>query len=309
MPNKRKKYKLVQYPKNKDIPTRNLSIDQLWVRDRINAVQEDHQTEKRRCNECRKELPVGEFYLKNRETGRLDRTCRDCRMKKAGILNIGKYRFSATLLDKKFRRCSICKQILPLMEFNPSTTSAGGYSHTCKECNVHLTRNYRQRQMMESGHFHLRQYGLRKGITEFTDEVYEKLREEIDAKRETRFVIDGHGFVTVTDFAEFMLETYKIPVTTTSKRISEGYTVEQCKLSEKEARSIAKTKGSILVTDTVTGKTFRFRNTHDPELNNMFSTSAIARCIKTGEATRVTNLSKYPNPCTIKRVSKDENEI
>lgn len=303
-----KKYKIKQYPQNKDIPLNALSIEQIWTRDSMNSIQTmpEGATGQRKCKCCGKELPLSEFYFKNSERTRQDTTCKDCRLKNAGILTVGKVRFSKALLKKNFRRCSICKQILPLSKFNPSSKGYGGYVNTCKECNVTLTKYYRQKQQLHPGRFYLRQYGLRKGIREFTDEIYEKLRQEIEDKRAERYFLDGKGFVTVSDFADYMFSTYGIPVTTTKKRISEGYSTEQCRLTQSEARSRVHTKGSIIVTDTVTGEIFHFRNTRDGGLRKMFSTSAITRCIGTGEPTKITRLSKYPNPCTIQRITNDE---
>ena len=88
----------------------------------------------------------------------------------------------------------------------------------------------------------------------------------------------------------------------TEKRISEGKTEDQCKLTESEMRSLAYTKGKVKVTDSITGEVFEFNNTSDPNLRKMFSTSAITRCILTGELTKVTSLSKYKNPCSISRI-------
>lgn len=87
----------------------------------------------------------------------------------------------------------------------------------------------------------------------------------------------------------------------TEKRIMEGKTTEECRLTESKMRSIAYTQGKVKVTDTVTGQTLEFNNTADEKLNKMFSKSAITKGIKTGEKTRVTALSKYKNPCIIAR--------
>lgn len=301
-----KKYKIKQYPANKDISLENLSIRQNCVRDNAEPILSG--TETKRCKCCAKELPLTEFYYKDKSRKRRDTTCRDCRLKAAGILNIGKLRFERALLEKKFRRCSVCKQILPLTEFYKNRTSHGGYSNNCKQCSVELTRTYRQRQSLAISKYHLRQYGLKKGIRDFTDEIYKSLYDEILAKRTERYFVDGKGFITVTDFADYILKIYGIPLTTTKKRLSEGYTTEDCKLSKAVARSKAHTKGQIKVTDVTTGDVFYFNNTSDPELRKMFSTSAISRCLKTGKPSQVTRLSKYSNPCTIERIITNDEE-
>lgn len=301
-----KKYKIIQYPANKDISVENLSIRQNCIRD--NAEPPFSGNETKRCKCCGKELPLAEFYYKDKIHKRQDTTCRDCRLKAAGILNIGKLRFERALLKKQFRRCSICKQILPLTEFYKNRTSHAGYSYNCKQCSVDLTRIYRQKQCLALSRYHVRQYGLKKGIKNFTEEVYKALHDEILAKRTERYFVDGKGFVTVSDFADYILENYGIPLTTTKKRIAEGCSAEECKLSKAVARSKAHTKGRIKVTDTSTGDVFYFANTADQKLREMFSTSAISRCLKTGEPSKITRLSKYPNPCIIERITNNNEE-
>ncbi len=95
---------------------------------------------------------------------------------------------------------------------------------------------------------------------------------------------------------------YGNPISMTEKRISEGKTTEDCKLTESEMRSLAYTKGKIKVTDTVNGEIFTFKNTQDVGLIGMFSKKTISNAIKTGNPTRITKLSKYKNPCIIERI-------
>lgn len=95
---------------------------------------------------------------------------------------------------------------------------------------------------------------------------------------------------------------YNIPITTTESRIREGWNEIDCLLSEHDARSRAYTKGKIKVIDTITKKVMYFTNTRDPSLRKMFSDSAITKGTQTGEPTRITSLSKYKNPCIIKRI-------
>ena len=71
----------------------------------------------------------------------------------------------------------------------------------------------------------------------------------------------------------------------TEKRISEGKTEEECKLTENEMRVLKSgtNKGKIKVTDCKTGQVFVFKNTKDKGLLKMFSGDTITKYIKTGE--------------------------
>ncbi len=290
-------YSLEQFPKNKDIV--NLSDEQKFIRQNLKKyVYKDKFT----CVKCGKEQPIQEFYVADINTGRRKKSCRDCQMKAADVIEIGKFRFAKKILDKGFRRCSVCKEIKPITDYTKSKTGYRGYSNNCYECSNKLHGEYLKKQQEEIGLFYIKQYGLRKGISEFTNEIIEQLKTEIIENRKPKYFIDGLEFVTVADFARYIEVKYGLPVTMTIKRIYEGKTEEQCKMTESEMRSIAYTKGKIKVTDTVTGEVFWFNNTNDEKLTKMFSRSAITRGIKTGEKTRITGLSKYKNPCIITRI-------
>ena len=62
--------------------------------------------------------------------------------------------------------------------------------------------------------------------------------------------------------AKYIENKYGIPITTTEKRIYDGKTEEDCKISKYECRSkwSGTFKGAIKVTDTVTGEVFIFNN-------------------------------------------------
>jgi hypothetical protein len=291
-------YSIEQFPKNKDIT--NLSEEQEHIRkDKKKFIYKDNIT----CKRCGKLMPIQEFYVKDKINGRRSKTCRDCHMKAMGVVEIGKLRFSKKILDKGFRKCSICKDIKPIIQYPKAEKVFGGHSNTCKDCSYQLSQIFIKSQRKTIGIFHIKQYAKQKyGITKFDENIIAKLKNEIIENRKPKYFIDGKDFVTIADFARYIESVYGLPITMTEKRISEGKTEEQCKLTESEMRSIAYTKGKVKVTDTITGEVLMFNNTTDERLLKMFSASAINRCIKTGEKTRITALTKYKNPCTIARI-------
>lgn len=290
-------YSLEQFPKNKDIV--KLSDEQKTLR--ANTKQYTYgKTHKCRC--CGKELKIKEFYVKDKHTGRRSTKCRDCELKDKGIVEIGRVRYSKIIFKKGFRRCSICKDTKPLSDFFKNATQYGGYSNNCIDCNNKAVSELQKNGQKTISDWYVKEYGKRNGISKFDKQTITNLRNEILDKRKPKYFVDKKEFVTITDFAKYIYEKYGLPITMTEKRISEGKTEEQCKLTENEARSIAYTKGKVKVIDTVTGEVFEFKNTKDAGLLKMFSTCAITRGIKTGEKTKITRLSKYKNPCIITRI-------
>ena len=293
-------YLIEQFPKNKNFS--NLSEEQKDIR----KNQKKHTyKEKFTCTKCGYELPIQEFYFADKKTGRRRRSCRDCELKAAGIVEIGKFRFSKKIFEKGFRRCSVCKNTKPITEYYQKESAFGGYSNTCKDCNYQLTQKFIKSQKKEIGLFHIKQYGKRKyDIVEFDENIITKLKNEIIENQKPKYFIDGKSFVTVAEFARYIENKYGHPITMTEKRIYDGKTEEDCKLTEYQARCkySGTIKGKIKVTDTITGEVFEFNNTTDERLNKMFSRATITTCIKTGEKTRITSLSKYKNPCIIARI-------
>ena len=232
---KSKKYLIEQFPKNKDII--NLSDEQKDIRkNQKKFIYKDKFT----CIKCLKEMPIKEFYVADKKTGRRKRSCRDCQMKDANIVEIGKVRFSKKILDKGFRRCCTCKNIKPINEYQTNEKTFGGHTHTCKDCNYNLSSNFIKLQREKIGLFHIKQYGKQKyGIIEFDENIITKLKNEIIESRKPKFFLDGKEFLTLADFARYILDEYGLPITMTTKRISQGKTEEQCKLSESKMRSNA----------------------------------------------------------------------
>lgn len=294
-------YTIEQYPKNKDFDFSKLNEYQIFIRNNKKIYK---YKENKTCSKCFKELPINEFYVKDKETGRRCSYCRDCQMIEADIIEIGKVRYAKDILKKGFRRCSVCKETKPLTAYSKSITGYEGYSNNCYECSNRLHGEYLQKQKNEIGNFYVRQYGLRIGITEFTNEVIEQLRNEIIENRKPILFLDGNEFLTIADFARYIELNYNIPTTTTEKRISDGAKETDCIIPEKEYRSLKSgtNKGNIKVTDTVTGEVFTFFNTKDTKLLKMFGLVTITKGIKSGKPIGGKR-SRYHNPCIIERIS------
>jgi hypothetical protein len=291
-------FSVEQFPKNKDY--RELSEEQKLIR---KNAKKYYYGEEMTCNKCHKVQSINEFYIRNKLTGRRRLSCRDCQMKSIGVLDIGAVRFSKKILEKGFRRCSVCKDIKPITEYAKDKKRYAGYTNNCKSCNSLAVSRLQIEGKVNLTDWFVKEYGKRKyNFLEFDENLITKLRNEIIENRKPKYFIDEKEFVTIAEFARYIESIYGLPITMTEKRISEGKTEEQCKLTESEMRSISYTKGKVKVTDSITGEVFEFNNTSDPNLRKMFSTSAITRCILTGELTKVTSLSKYKNPCTISRV-------
>jgi hypothetical protein len=292
-------YQITKYPKNKETDYSKLSEYQIVIRNKQRFYK---YSSKKTCKQCMHILPIDQYYIKDKKTGRRSNICKDCILKNNGVLEIGKLRFAIDILKKGFRRCSVCKTIKNITEFSKSKNNYGGHSNNCYECSKKLHFDFMQDQQNEVKDFYVKQYALSNYGKNITDKEIEKYRNEILEKRKPKYFIDNLKFVTIANFARYIESEYKNPITMTEKRISEGKTEIECTYSENKMRSLAYTKGKIKVIDTITGKEFLFKNTQDEKLKKMFSGVAITRGIKTGEPTRITKLSKYKNPCIISRI-------
>lgn len=294
-------YTIEQYPKNKDFDISKLNEYQIFIR---NNQKKYKYGKTKTCSKCFKKLPIKEFYVKDKETGRRCSYCRDCQMREADIIEIGKVRYAKDILKKGFRRCSVCKETKPLTAYSKSVTGYAGYSNNCYECSNKLHGEFIQKQKNEISDFYVRQYGLRIGVIEFTNEVMEQLRNEIIESRKPKYFHNGNEFLTLVDFAKYIELKYNIPTTTTEKRISDGAKEIDCIIPEKQYRSLKSgtNKGKVKVTDTVTGKVFIFFNTKDTALLKMFGLDTITKGIKSGKPIGGKR-SRYHNPCIIERIS------
>jgi len=285
------KYLLNQYPKF--LKPNQLSAEQLDIR-KLSISPKLLDQDKRICKKCGVEQPITEFYFAGSTRKWRKWTCRDCTMKASGTIEVGKNRFAEDIFKKGFKRCPICKDIKPLTQFSKHKGMANGVAGFCKKCGFELVREYQTKQIEELGDFHVRQYAIRHNLKHKTKKQLDKVRAQI-IEKQTAIKIDGQTFKTLVDAAE----KYGLSAPAVRKRLDKGVSMS---LSKFEVRSKARTFGEVEVTDSVTGKKFKFYNTRDPKLLKMFSDSAITKAIKTGEKTRVTSLSKYKNPCYIKRL-------
>lgn len=295
-------YIIEQYPKFRDFNNSQLSEYQIEIRNKQKKYVYGNE---KTCSKCFKKLPITEFYIANKVNGRRHNSCRDCKLRQAGVLEVGKQRFADKIFKKGFRRCSICKEIKHLSSYSKSKSGYGGYSNNCYACSHKLHSEFLQKQKEEIGDFYIRQYGLKRGIKVFDKEILERLRIEIIESRKPKYFLDGNEFLTGINLADYILKKYDIPITTTLKRLTDGCTESDCIIKERDFRRLKNkaNKGNIKVTDTVTKEVYHFTNTKDEELLKMFGASTITEGIKTGRPVgRKSRISKYPNPCIIERI-------
>ena len=294
-----KEYKINQYPKFRPDSERKLNGYQIIVRNNQTKYVYDKT---KSCSICGVEQDsIKEFYLKDGKTGRKSTYCRDCSLKKQGVLEIGKLRYSKTIASKGFRRCSVCKDTKPLTDFAKSKKRYMGISNNCKSCGFKKHKEFQDKQYEEITDWYVKEYGKEKGLSTFNKNIIDSLRIEIIKSREPKYFLDGESFVTISEFARYILSKYGILITTTEKRIYKGYSEEECKLSENEIRrsKSGTSLGKIKVTDVVTGQEWIFVNRSNKSIFKMFTQRTISEAIKTGELTKGSKRGLHPNPCKI----------
>lgn len=126
------KYKIEQFPKFRPDSERQLNGYQIIIRNN----QKKYVYEKTKsCSVCGViQDSEKEFYIKDSETGRKSKYCRDCSLRKQGTLNIGKKRVENILYDKGIRKCTLCETTMPLSDFPKKTNAKGGKSNSCIDC-------------------------------------------------------------------------------------------------------------------------------------------------------------------------------
>jgi uncharacterized protein (DUF983 family) len=107
--------------------------------------------------------------------------------------------------------------------------------NTCKKCRYEIHKQYQIEQRETLGDWYVKEYGkYTYSYNEFTQKLIDELRNELKEKRKPRHIYDDKNFRTTRDFAKYVLEKYKVPITTTEKRIYEGRTEYECTLNRKQ---------------------------------------------------------------------------
>jgi hypothetical protein len=107
--------------------------------------------------------------------------------------------------------------------------------NTCKTCRYKIHREYQDIQRETLGDWYVKEYGkFNYNHKEFDQALIDKLRTEIVEKRKPRHIYDGLEFKTSRDFARYVFKTYKIPITTVEKRLSDNYSEYVCTLTRKQ---------------------------------------------------------------------------
>jgi len=292
-----KEYKIEHWPKFKRQP--NLSKYQLLLRRKATKyVYKETFT----CNECFKCLSIDEFYIRDKITGRRNHKCRDCLMRQMGVIEIGKQRFAFKIFDNGFRRCSICKDIQPLINFPKNRGQYKGVSNTCKKCAMHLHKEFIYSQRATLGDSYVKQHSTWNGISLKTKEEKAKYRKKILESRNPKYFLDGKEFFSINAFARYVETVYKVGFHSVCKRINSGKTEKECTMSEHDMRSRAYTKGRIKLTDIKTNKKWVFINTCDPKLSKLLSGSSVQKGLRTKFPVGGYRGSKHPNPFLVERL-------
>ena len=108
-------------------------------------------------------------------------------------------------------------------------------NNTCKNCTNEIHNIFVNEQRKKLGDWYVKEYGkYTYKIKEFTQKIIDELRLELIEKRKPKYHIDNLSFMTIRDFAKYILEKYKIPISTVEKRINKGFSEYECTLNRKE---------------------------------------------------------------------------
>jgi hypothetical protein len=174
----------------------------------------DNRTHKQ-CSKCGKIDLVDVFY------DSVSR-CKDC-MNKQVVEKRRNYKYT----DGE-KVCTQCYKLKNNKEF-PKLDGI------CKKCRYELHKQYQNEQRETLGDWYVKEYGkYTYGYKNFTQKIIDKLREELKEKRKPRHSFDGKNFRTTRDFAKYIFEKYKVPITTVEKRFYEGRTEYECSLNRKK---------------------------------------------------------------------------
>lgn len=222
-----KEYKIEQFPKNKVIT--KLSKEQKEIR---GNKKKYIYLDLKRCNTCMNELSIDEYYIKDSKTGRRANRCRDCELKRQGVLEIGKLRYALKVADKGFRRCSICRDTKPLNKFSKNKGQYLGYSNNCYKCQSNLTLPWRKKQAEDITDWYIiNYYGKNLGYNQFNDELIIKLRNEVLEKRKPKHKFENKEFQSTRKLANYINKKYNIGIHTIEDRIRRGFTEYECTMT------------------------------------------------------------------------------
>ena len=174
----------------------------------------DNRTHKQ-CSKCGKIDLVDVFY------DGVSR-CQDC-VNKQVVEKRRNYKYTAG--EKVCTKCSKLKN-------NKEFPKLDGI---CKKCRYGLHKEYQNGQRENLGDWYVKEYGkYTYGYSSFTQKIIDELRIELKEKRKPKHIYDGKNFKTTRDFANYILEKYKVSITTVKKRIYEGRTEFECTLNRKQ---------------------------------------------------------------------------
>lgn len=126
------------------------------------------------------------------------------------------------------KNCNKCGELKKDTDFHK-------LKNTCKKCDFEKHKKFQDEQRENLGDWYVKEYGkYTYKIKEFTQKIIDELRLELIEKRKPKYHIDNLSFMTIRDFAKYILEKYKIPISTVEKRINKGFSEYECTLNRKE---------------------------------------------------------------------------
>lgn len=116
--------------------------------------EEETVEETKTCNKCGEDRSLDQYSTNKRYNDNLDPTCKIC-MKKARDAKskakgtFGKpYRKQATPLtiidDEEHKRCYVCKELKPVVNFSKSSKKSDGYAGECRSCASKKHKKYHE---------------------------------------------------------------------------------------------------------------------------------------------------------------------
>jgi len=114
--------------------------------EQINCIKINGKIIKQKCQKCKKNLFVEEFYKKGNHTSRI---CKYCHPSMVKVKSLGKLTEAKELASKGIRRCSICKKLKNLnKDFGKYSNGFMGKTNSCKDCVKILNAKYRKIKLL-----------------------------------------------------------------------------------------------------------------------------------------------------------------